>query len=224
MRRPSPFQKFFSNRTEEGVGLCCEEGARIILSFTEKAEEVILFDDGEEEALTPFEEKLLAFRNELFRLIQNREDSLESGAKRLSLLQRLKFPKKVLPDWAEVFLTLERLDPQWGDILEKLKGTEDSLSFPDDPFQIPFEQLLVCFIYRHVSGAENEDEIPERTAFAVLSVRIIKALCALKFKENGECALEDTAEFARLYSSEIEYSEENTQAIFKLLRGEQYEL
>lgn len=218
------FRNFFSDRTETGVGLCCEEAARLVLSFTEKAECICLFDDGAGEELTPFEEKLLFLRKELFDAAQNRGESLETRLEKVLSLGNASVPEKSLGEWADFYLSLERLDPKWGEILRKLKAAENDVSLPHNLFEIPFEQFLVYFIYRHVSAAYREEEIPERAAFAVLSVMVIKALCAQRLGETGECNLGDLAEFARLYSSEIEYSEENTQAIFQLLRGEKYEL
>ena len=43
------FRNFFSSRTETGLGLCCEEAARIILSHKEKVSLIeIAFDENEE--------------------------------------------------------------------------------------------------------------------------------------------------------------------------------
>ena len=61
------FRNFFSDREELGLGLCCEEACRLILS-KEEPTEFISEDDGEDFELFEDEEILLSVRNELFDL------------------------------------------------------------------------------------------------------------------------------------------------------------
>jgi hypothetical protein len=51
--------------------------------------------------------------------------------------------------------------------------------------------------------------------FAFLSYRVVRVLCVLR--EN--CTLADLLDIARMYSAEIEYSEENTERILKELEA-----
>ena len=66
-----------------------------------------------------------------------------------------------------------------------------------------------------VAGALEEDEIRLRTAFAVLSVWMIRALCGVILTQKGTLVLEDVADIARMYSSEVEYSDENMDALLQ---------
>ena len=52
-----------------------------------------------------------------------------------------------------------------------------------------------------------------RAAFAVLGFRLIHALGAAAFTLRGDFSFEDQVELCRLFSSEIEYCEENLYAI-----------
>lgn len=52
----------------------------------------------------------------------------------------------------------------------------------------------------------------------MLSCRVIRALCALEQRRAGRLELEDAVEVCRMYSSEIEYSDENLRAVLELLR------
>jgi hypothetical protein len=78
------------------------------------------------------------------------------------------------------------------------------------------EQLLCCFLYRHLAGALEDGCLMERTAFCVLSVRMVyAAACALENSPTpGHAAL---AEAARMYSSEIEYSDQNVNDLLDML-------
>ena len=76
---------------------------------------------------------------------------------------------------------------------------------------LPLEQLPVGFLYRHLSGAEDSGGLRGRVAFSMLSFRVLYALAAA-----GEGSVEELCELARLYSGEIEYSDENLPALLAL--------
>lgn len=60
------FRNFWEDRTELGLGLACEEAARIILTREKPMTIVTLEDDGESTEIPPDEEWLMSVRNELF--------------------------------------------------------------------------------------------------------------------------------------------------------------
>ena len=71
-------------------------------------------------------------------------------------------------------------------------------------WDIPFEQLSVYFAFRHL----QPEQLAKRAAFVALSVKLIAAIFSAEEKTfNG------LVELARLYSSEIEYSDENIERI-----------
>ena len=82
-------------------------------------------------------------------------------------------------------------------------------------FDKEFRNLICYFLYRHLPLAQDETDLRARILFAYLSFRVIRTLCHLC--EN--CTLKELLELARMYSSEIEYSEENTEQILELLEG-----
>lgn len=59
------FRSFWSDRTEVGLGLACEECARLILGAEKPMELVTVSDDGIREPLTEDEEWLLSYRQDL---------------------------------------------------------------------------------------------------------------------------------------------------------------
>jgi hypothetical protein len=117
---------------------------------------------------------------------------------------------------------LERLDKSWDLFLDKLGDIGDEEYLPDG-FDVPLEQILHYFIYRHFISAEDENDAKERLAFAVLSVRIIGAMFRKCIEENNS-SLETLVEISRMYSGEIEYSEENTESLLEYLSEYRYEI
>ena len=71
------------------------------------------------------------------------------------------------------------------------------------------EQLMCYLLYRHLPGALENGDTQGRIRFAALMCQLVARLCRL----NGCTTLDELVELARLYSSEIEYSDENTCAI-----------
>ena len=200
------YRSFFTGRTEIGLGMCCEEAARIILTRNTPVQLVTLEDDGTDAALPDDEADLLALREELTALLQDDTHPLEARLDALLAAVDFTIPEK---DWAEVYRGLERLDSAWDSCLDAL---DFSLAAPTH-LQAALRNLAVYMLYRHLPGALEDDDIPGRVAFCVLSTRILAALCAGK---DG-CTIADCIEFARMYSAEIEYSEDNICALLDAL-------
>ncbi|MBQ7138672.1 MAG: flagellin lysine-N-methylase [Clostridia bacterium] len=205
------FRNYFSDRTEIGLGLCCEEAARIILSQEEPMRLIVLEDDGADDEPNDEEAALLALRGELIALMQDRARPIEARLDALLDAVNLAIPER---DWAAVYRGLERLDPAWDSHIERLstmgaKGRPESLH----PFATAFEQFCVYLLYRHLPGALEDDDVAGRVAFCVLSTRVLMALCAAK----TDCTMADLLDFARMYSAEIEYSEDNIAALLDAL-------
>ena len=130
------------------------------------------------------------WREKAVKTTQNRRLSLE---KRLRLLSAL--PNR---NWKALFLSLERMDEAWTAALERWDG---ELLPVEQTMAVPLENLLVYFLFRHWTEENDDRAIP----FAVLSVRILASM------HTEGCG--SLRELSRLYSAEIEYSDENTDAI-----------
>ena len=200
------YRSFFTGRTEIGLGMCCEEAARIILTRNTPVQLVTLEDDGTDAALPDDEADLLALREELTALLQDDTHPLEARLDALLAAVDFTIPEK---DWAEVYRGLERLDPQWDRCLDALDFSLAAQAY----LHAALRNFAVYMLYRHLPGALENDDIPGRVAFCVLSTRILAALCAAR---EG-CTIVDCIEFARMYSAEIEYSEDNICALLDAL-------
>ena len=60
----------------------------------------------------------------------------------------------------------------------------------------------------------SNKDVESKIAFALLSVQMLQWLCSAK----EDVSFADLLEFARMYSSEIEYSDENPETLFDLFR------
>ena len=200
------FRTFFSDREEIGLGLCCEAAGRLILGRKEKACLVMLDDDGAEETADEAEAELISLRDELIAIAQDRSlPVLQRVENILSAADiRLSFDAE---HWAKFLLTLERLDEHWAELIKQLPHA--FVQPLDRWLEVPLEQLICCLLYRHLPGALEDGDISGRIRFCALMWHMIARLCA----QNACTSLDDLVELTRLYSSEIEYSNENTCAI-----------
>ena len=201
------FRNFYSGCIETGLGASCEEAARIILGFEEKfsvSSDNTLFDDEE---LALIEE-----RAKIFSILQDREKTI---SERFSLLasEYSVLLNKPLDALCKFYLSLERLDEEWTGEIGRLKEYKfKNRIFGKEEFALMFEQMTVYFIFRHMIRVLDRWDASVIVDFALTSVFIIGALC-----EMHGCIASDIAEYFRMYSSEVEYSEDNTEAILAAL-------
>lgn len=194
------FRNFFDRHTEIGLGLCCEAAARLIL---EEAERVTLPE-------IPSDDPFFADRARIFAILQNREVSVNERVREMMKFCGAVLPEKSPTEWAAFFRSLECLDPAREEILARV--TDDDTAFPEG-LDTALEQLLVYFVYRHLAPAVEDGMFAARVAFAVLSARMVCAMAAVLEMPP----LDALVEAARLYSSEVEYSEENMEEVLWML-------
>ena len=177
-----------------------------------------LEDDGEE-LLYPEEEELLSVRQQMFEIVTDRALPLENRIHNLLEFCEIVLPQKTIQEWADFYLSLERLDENWTVFLQQIKNSDGIYNnLPEnEELSVAFEQLLCYFIYRHIADSLDDDRLWERVAFAVQSYFITRSLCAVHYSKNGSLSVEAIAEFARLYYSETEYSEDNMEKLLDVM-------
>lgn len=214
------FRNGFSDRTELGLGLCCEAAGRLILTRRTPVRLIALADDGIRGALLAEERWLLGLRGQLFAIVQNRGLPLERRVQQMLATANIPMPDTSARLWADFLLDLERMDEAWTERLQALANvpvcSEVFLHTPE--WENAFEQLLVYLLYRHLPGALDDGDIGGRIQYAALIWRLTAQLCAVHAAQHSQISLDDLIEIARLYSSEIEYSDENLDAILNRLQ------
>lgn len=207
------FQNELPGRVESGLGLCCEAAAALILG---QSKPMRLKTEGRSRV----QDQIIDLRDELLALLQDRAQSIP---RRLTtMLERLGtvLPEKSPSQWATVLLSLERLEEEWTEKLTALQSTSFDLAAFDAymaPRQTEYENLAVYFLYRHFANAPTLSDTPPRAAFAALAVEILHVLGAVHYARFGSFTFADQVELARLFSAEIEYSDENFHALLDLL-------
>jgi len=199
------FRNHFDSRTEMGLGLCCEAAAELILGCEAPVKLITLEDDGSEETYDN-EASFFAVRDDILFILQNRRMSFDQRLDAVVSRFGCTLPHRTPAVWAALFSSLERLDPLWDEKLEALSRSAELYSVLSET---QLEQLMVYFVFRHLSGSTFDGTFAERLSFCLLSVKIIDAVCAA-------CG-ERPEEIARMYSAEIEYSDENIQALLEAL-------
>ena len=207
------FHNELPDRVESGLGMCCEEAARIILS---KKDPVTFVSEG----TSHISDEIIELRDKAIKTAQNRSLSLKERCKGILNLTNYTLPFTDIRIWAEVFLSLERLDEKWTDILTELREnppSEDDLNTFADFMQSrthEYEQLMVYLLYRHMANAPDIFEASLRSAFAVLSLMMIFNIGTMLYIKEKEFTTESQIELCRMFSCEIEYSDENLYALY----------
>lgn len=196
------YRNFFMDRIEMGLGLCCEAAAALVLRHEPPMTWVTLCDDGVEEIADDVECEVLTYRDELITLMQDRSQSMLARLRRLCETVRITQPAWDPAGWAEIFRPLERLDPAWDEALLWLPGA----SWPENQ-ELLLEQWAVYLLHRHFPGGLEDGRYQARIRFCVLGTLMVGALASVMAP----------LEAARMWSAEIEYDDENMEALLDLL-------
>lgn len=207
------FRNFYDTRTEIGLGLCCEEVARIILNNKDYFKLVCIeeseedkncdYDLDKSEDAENYDDLFFGFRENLINIVQDRNISFKDRINILLKEYDIDLYGKSYDEWYNIFKSLEILDKEWLCTLKKIKDFKGE-PFSDETISRKEEQLLTYFIFRHLSGGQYDGLYRERLGFCILSIVIIDILYTVG------CRSEDSLiELSRMYSSEIEYCEEN---------------
>ena len=200
------FRNFYTDFYETGLGLCCEEAVRIILSETDKFSIV----SPENVKISDEERAFFEERTHIFAVLQNRNKTILSRFRKLATEYGFEFNFD-LCDVKARMLSLERLDDVWTNELEKISDKSfDKSVFENEIFSVALEQLSVYFIFRHLPLTLEFMTYSECVKFALVSCFVIGVL----WQSNNCVSLDEKAlDLVRMFSSEVEYSEENTEML-----------
>lgn len=205
------FANELPDRVETGLGLCCEAASRLILGRSE----AMKLEGAEKNC----EDEIIILRDNVIELLQNRNKDVFERFRDVFELINIEAPEFDFDKWADILLSLERLDEKWTDVLTFAKENFQNTDFKGfDGYmkgrEHEFEQLAVYFIYRHFANAPDTHEAAVRAVFAFLSYMVIYTAGAVLYTQTGNYDFEAMCDIARLYSSEIEYSEDNLYTLF----------
>lgn len=199
---------------EVGLGMACEEACRLILTSGgyENIVEIGTIEGENEE----FDFDPLPYRAQIYTLLSDHSLPYAERLRRLSEACGISLSDKSDSEWRELLDSLEYL---YDDHKSSLSVFTSDLSTPT-ALEAYLERVLAYFIYRHTPTAWDEDEFRTAVGFALFCERLIASVA----KTEDTRDLTGLMEIARVVSEELEYSEENTEAIkesiFNTLLGE----
>ena len=183
-------------RREVGLGLCCEEACRIVLSSDCYGE---FIEIGEADGAENCDFDATAHRARIYSIISNRD---------------MPYTDRLRALYGEYGFEFGCFGNGFGEVLESLEYLEEDhraliCDFTDAGacgHEKELERALAYFVYRHCSPAEDEGEFRIGLGFALFCERLLASMA----KNHPSAPITD---LARILSEEIEYSEENCDAI-----------
>ena len=220
------FYAFLPDRTECGLGLCCEEACRLLL---ENGLELIIEgedDEGGDETETQLSRLLYNERENIFGLLAA---NLSYKEKVAAVRQRAKsFDKRVFENITPVSQVLcdsrlialmkktEAIDTEWLPTVEKIEKNIALIHKRENDFDktctgMNYEAVFAYLIYRHFIKAFDDGEALAHIDFCVNFMRFLKLCDILRFTETGsQPGLSERIENIKYLSKQLEYSEGNT--------------
>jgi hypothetical protein len=210
---------------EVGLGMSCEEAARIILTADSFGEVVEIEKDSRDENIvslnmleneteisdTEINEELkndfnpLEHRQMIFDLLS--DDSLNYIEKLEYVSKKYKISPLMYTDceWRNVIASLEYLDENH----KKMFLNYSSSALHTPKYEKYLLRFFAYFVFRHCTESGNENEFSSNLGFCLFCERLFFSI--LNFTRCN--TLIEAVEIARIISEELEYSEENTEAI-----------
>ena len=184
---------------EVGIGMACEEAARLILSSDAYASFSPIGEvDGE---AVPLEFDAVSHRARLYAILSDRSVPYEARLQEIGALWEVSPRDFSDSDWKELLSRLEYLDEGHKDLFSAYSSTVGQAK--NAPV---LERALAYFIFRHCSDACDADEFRASLGCALFCERLLASLIA------SNPSVSPTV-LARTVSEELEYSEENTDEI-----------
>ena len=237
------YSEWYSDVKEGGIGLCCEEAARIIVGAKENFGTYDIPCD--DEGCDDYDERLynvLSFaRREIIDTLENEGFSLKDRiASVLEYVLELQFridnydytgiPITVqcsaecteadVEGFLESIRQLEPIDENWQEYLQKLiddMSTSDRDFTYDKEVERCLKNIAVYFIWRYFLKGVYDDEIISKTFLMALSVVTIKLMFEREIQSGESLDSEKCSQLAKNYSKEIEYSEENLEMLYNMV-------
>lgn len=106
------FRADFSDRIEFGLGMACEEAARLLLTHEEPLRLVVAGDDGEDEGQTEEEQRFFGRRAALITIAQDRTYPVYERTERLARAAGIDGLDLTTENWIGFFEDLETAEPE----------------------------------------------------------------------------------------------------------------
>lgn len=223
--------EWYGNIKEGGTGLCCEESARIILTFNKPFsfyeieipdEDSFYYNKCLYDFLFSVREKMIIYLQNINIPVYNAViDIMEYAYEIQSCIDNEIYytsvpikhsDKPFSPDMNSILsflLELEHIDSEWEPYISSLIGCCDEKNSFLPETEMYLRNIAVYFVWRYFMKSVYDNEVISKINLMAVSVFSLGFLFAQKKKENGTLSVEDCITIAKNYSKEIEYSEDN---------------
>ncbi len=188
---------------EVGLGLVCEEAARIVLSSDDYLDFSIVAEDNgvAEEGLADNSDII----GEAYAILSQRSIPYSERLGMLYSLTGVSPDIKADDEWAECLSSCELTDTAFKDYFSDYSSSVDCAA----EWSIILERFLAYLIYRHVTPSEGDMDVRASFGFAFLLERLLASVI-----DKRACkSCDEVIETASLISLELEYSEDNTEEL-----------
>ncbi len=218
------FFEWYGNVKEGGIGLSCEAGARLILADTDFSfceSEVTEENEEIDQELYTF---LYSARERIFSVLSDDMPIFDKFSYILDFAERLQFvidnpdtdyefeskqtARGDIKDIFYLYSDFEPIDGLWTKELSRLRETE---LFTGKLTSVTEKYMLnICryFIWRYFMKGVFSEEILSKVKFALVSALFIFLMC------EGSEDISVWIEKSKLYSKEMEYSDENRELFY----------
>ena len=155
-------------------------------------------------------------------MLQDRSKTISQRLDNVLALWGASLPAWTLGEWAQQLIELERLAEDWTILLTRLRDGWNSADFAGfdrymETRQTEYEQFLVYLIYRHMANSFDQGEAAAYVCFAAFGYLLLRGIGAVLWTETRSFSQRQQLELVRLFSSELEYSQENLDTILDIL-------
>lgn len=216
------FYDEYDSVVETGLGLCCEKVCEMLFE-----NDFELIYDIDEESLEEDIEVLLSCRQRIIGILSdNTLDLKERVISCLDYSEKIQkelfdiqsesfyFDKKLFFEFIiDSYEKTEPINDNWIQLLKKLKSNLNLIISASDKYNPDsqfYSKVMSYIIYRHFMQVRFNGEILSVVRMALMAVMFMYMCECCVFTENNKVSLNDKINIIKLWSQQIEYSEENT--------------
>ena len=185
---------------EVGLGMSCEEAARLILSSDDYCEFFELGDENSDGYEGDID--IVPYRQRIYAILS--DDSFDYENKLRQIYREADFSIPLIADdrAREIISSLEYLDDRHKELFMNYSSDINT------PVEVKeyLKRALAYFVYRHCSKAYDECEYRAYLGFSLFCERMLASITKMKKAKT----LGEMVELAIILSEELEYSEDNT--------------
>ncbi|BBF43440.1 lysine-N-methylase [Lachnospiraceae bacterium KM106-2] len=181
-----------------------EERISLLIAFATELQELIKHDTPEE----------------IEELVHNYGDILLGKQRAIEVNPAIEEELKLaFEERMELFAGMEILDEEWRTYYDEVKAFFETQEYAQSlkdfmshyrEREYEYENLMVYFIFRYFMKAVYDSNVLAKVKFAAASFLMIRDMDIVRFVKNGNAfTVEDRIDVARIYSKEVEHSEDN---------------